>query len=127
MEPLQVEFEDSKVEELFKDLNDVKYSKNLMQKVVGLEMTRAVKTKYNQIVSFTNFSKLIESRLGKIESLSGNLEGKYSLHLNANYRLIIEPSIQDKSVEGLRLCDTVIIKGVIDYHGKGAKNNWIIP
>ena len=84
MEPLQVEFEDSKVEELFKDLNDVKHSKNLMQKVVGLEMTKAVKTKYNQIVSFTNFSKLIESRIGKIESLSGNLEGKYSMHLNAN-------------------------------------------
>lgn len=84
MEPLQVEFEDSKVEELFKDLNDVKHSKNLMQKVVGLEMTKAVKTKYNQIVSFTNFSKLIESRLGKLESLTGNLEGKYSMHLNAN-------------------------------------------
>mgnify|MGYP007016528559 FL=1 len=51
----------------------------------------------------------------------------HSLRLTANYRLIIAPNTNDRSVEGLRICDTIIIKGVMDYHGKGAKNNWIIP
>ena len=124
---MHVEYEDSKVQELFEDLNDVQNSKNLMQKEVGLEMTRAVKKKYNQMIAFSTFSELLKSRIGKMEPLSGDKEGNYSLHLSANYRLIVTPNTNDRSVEGLRVCDTIIIKGVMDYHGKGAKNNWIIP
>lgn len=124
---MHVEYEDSKVQELFEDLNDVQNSKNLMQKEVGLEMTRAVKKKYNQMIAFSTFSELLKSRIGKMEPLSGDKEGNYSLHLSANYRLIVAPNTKDRSVEGLRICDTIIIKGVMDYHGKGAKNNWIIP
>ncbi|MEG2013725.1 MAG: hypothetical protein RR063_11070 [Anaerovoracaceae bacterium] len=124
---MHVEYEDSKVQELFEDLNNVQSSKNLMQKEVGLEMTRAVKKKYNQVIAFSTFSELLKSRIGKMEPLSGDKEGNYSLHLSANYRLIIAPNTKDRSVEGLRICDTIIMKGVTDYHGKGAKNNWIIP
>lgn len=124
---LHVEYEDSKVQELFEDLNDVQNSKNLMKKEIGLEMTKAVKKKYNQMIAFSSFSALLESRIGKMESLSGDKEGNYSLRLTANYRLIVAPNTSDRSVEGLRICDTIIIKGVMDYHGKGAKNNWIIP
>jgi len=83
--------------------------------------------KYNQIVAFSSFSSLLESRIGKMESLSGDKEGSYSLHLTANYRLIVPPNSENRSAEGLRKCDTIIIRGVMDYHGKGANNNWIIP
>lgn len=123
---MHIEYEDSKVQELFEDLNDIQNSKNIMIKEIGLELTKAVKRKYNQIIAFTTFSALIESRIGKIESLSGDKLGDYSLRLTANYRLIITPIIEDRSVETLKICDTIIIKGVMDYHGKGAKNNWII-
>lgn len=124
---MHVEYEDSKVQKFFEDLNDVKNSKNLMKKEIGLDMTKAVKRKYNQIISFTSFAALLESRIGKIEPLTGDKEGNYSLHITANYRLIIVPNTDNRSVESLTVCDTIIIKGVIDYHGKGAKNNWIIP
>jgi hypothetical protein len=36
---LHVSYEDSKVQELFEDLNDVQNSNNLMKKETGLEMT----------------------------------------------------------------------------------------
>ena len=124
---LQVEYEDSKVKELFEDLNDVQNSKNLMKRKIGLEMTRVVKKKYNQIIAFTSFYAILESRIGKIESLVGDRNGEYSLRLTASYRLIVSPKSIDRSPEELKKCDTIVVKGVIDYHGKGAKNNWIIP
>lgn len=124
---MYIKYENQKVRELFEDLNDVQNSENLMKKAIGMEMTRAVKMRYNQIIAFSNFSALIQSRIGKIESLIGDRAGSYSLRLTANYRLIITPDTDDYSPEALKKCDTFIIKGVIDYHGKGSKNNWLIP
>ena len=124
---MYVEYEDSKVKRIFEDMNDVQNSKNLMIKEIGLEMTKAVKKKYNQMIAFSSFSSLLESKIGKIESLKGDKNGSYSLRLTANYRLIVAPSTDNRSVERLRICDTIIIRGVMDYHGQGAKNNWIIP
>jgi len=124
---LYVEFEDKKVKELFYDLNNVLESRNLMQKEIGLELTRAVKKRYNQIVSFSSFAALQLSGIGKMESLEGNQKESYSLHVSANYRLVVKPKAKDRTAESLKKCDTLIIEGVIDYHGKGHKCNWIIP
>lgn len=124
---MYVEYADKRVRELFEDLNDVQNSRNLMRKEIGAEMTKAVKKKYNQLIAFTNFAALIQAGIGKIESLEGDKEGAYSLHLSPNYRLIVAPDTKEFSVEALRRCDTFIIKGVMDYHGKGSKHNWIIP
>ena len=124
---LNVEYEDDGVKELFDDLNDVRNSKNLMKKEIGAELTNAVKKRYNQIVSFSSFSALQLSGLGKMESLEGDLKGSYSLRVSANYRLVVKPNAKDLSAESLKRCDTLIIEGVIDYHGKGKKISWIIP
>ncbi len=124
---LRIEYENSNVKELFDDLNNVQNSKNLMKKHIGLEMTKSVKKRYNQMVAFSSFFALLASRIGKMESLSGDKDGDYALHLTANYRLIVAPNTSDRSAESLKFCDTLIIKGVMDYHGKGSKNNWIIP
>lgn len=124
---LNVEYEDKRVKILYDDLNDVIGSKGLMQKKIGVEMTRALKKRFNQILSFSSFSALFQSGLGKIEALSGNFKGLYSMTVSANYRLILRPLSDDLSPERLKQCDTVFIEGVVDYHGKGSKNNWIIP
>lgn len=124
---LYVEFEDKKVRELFDDLNDVQGSKGLMKKAIGAELTKAVKKRYNQIISFSSFSSLQLSGIGKMESLEGDRKESYSLHVSANYRLIVRPRTKDRSAESLKKCDILIIEGVIDYHGKGTKYNWIIP
>ncbi len=62
-----------------------------------------------------------------MESLEGEYKGSYSLRVSANYRLIVRPKAGDLSAESLKKCDTLIIEGVIDYHGKGKKFSWIIP
>ena len=124
---LDVIYESSDVRILFDDLNDVRNTKSLMIRTIGTEYTKAVKKRYNQIVAFSTFYSLQQSGIGKMESLDGDLKGYYSLRLTKNYRLIIKPQADDTSAESLKKCDTVIIKGVIDYHGKGTKYNWIIP
>jgi len=98
-----------------------------MKKQIGAELTKAVKKRYNQIVAFSSFSALQLSGIGKMESLDGDQKGSYSLRVSANYRLIVRPVAEDQSAESLKKCDTLVIEGVIDYHGKGKKNNWIIP
>lgn len=123
---LYVEFGDERVKELFSDLNDVCNSKNLMSKAIGAELTKAIKKRYNQIVAFFSFSTLQQSGIGKMESLEGDYKGSYSLRVSANYRLIVKPNTKDLSAESLKKCDTLIIEGVIDYHGKGKKFSWII-
>lgn len=98
-----------------------------MKKEIGPELTRAVKKRYNQIVAFSSFSALQQSGIGKMESLKGDGKNSYSLRVSANYRLIVRPKTKDISAESLKICDTLIIEGVIDYHGKGKKHSWIIP
>lgn len=98
-----------------------------MKKEIGPDLTKAVKKKYNQIIAFSSFFAFQQSGIGKLESLEGDLKGSYSLRVSANYRLIVKPMAKTLSAEDLRVCDTLIIEGVIDYHGKGKKFNWIIP
>ena len=98
-----------------------------MVKKIGAELTRAVKKRYNQIISFSSFSALQLSGIGKMESLEGDHKGSYSFRISANYRLIVKPKSKDLSAESLKSCDTIIIEGVIDYHGREKKFNWLIP
>lgn len=124
---LYIEFEDGKVKELFDDLNDVQGSKGLMKKTIGADLTKSVKKRYDQIISFSSFSALQLSGIGKMESLEGDRKESYSLRVWANYRLIVKPKSKDRCAESLKKCDTLIIEGVIDHHGKGTKYSWIIP
>ena len=94
---LDIEYEDDYLSDMFVDLNDVIHSKGLMQIEIGTELTRAVKRRYNQIISFDSFFDLQQSCLGKCESLTGNLKGCFSVHLTRNFRLIVKTKSNDLS------------------------------
>jgi proteic killer suppression protein/toxin YoeB len=99
----------------------------MMTQEVGTELTRAIKKRLDQIVAFEYFGELQSSGFGKMESLAGDMHGDYSIRVTANYRLIVSPKSSNRSAEALKRCDTLIIKGVVDYHGKTNKLNWLIP
>lgn len=53
--------------------------------------------------------------------------GYYSMTLDKNYRIVIKPNTNDLSIENLENIYSFTVIGVIDYHGKGKKDNkWII-
>lgn len=122
---MEIEYADETIKELFLDLLNVSGSKNLLQKRIGLPITRQAKMKLNHLMSADNFHKYLQYGIGKPHSLTGNFEGYYGVSLSANFRLIIQPVPDDRSPQALKLCDTVKIIGIVDYHGE--KNEWLIP
>ena len=62
--------------------------------------------------------------LGNPHPLSGNLDRCYSISVTANFRLVVEPESDSLDMESLKVCENIIIKGVLEYHD--GKNEWII-
>ncbi len=114
---MQIQYTD-KVEKYFQN-----FSK--LQKKVGIEKTKAIKKHIDNLKASNNFGIFLSLGLGKPHSLTGNHQGEYGICITANERLIVEPVCDNLSMEMLKLCDTIIIKGVEDYHG--SKENWLIP
>lgn len=115
---MQTKFDNSDVEKYFNDFS-------LMQKAIGNDLTKTIKKRFDALKSANNFSIFLSTGLGKPHPLQGNLKGLYGVGISANQRLIIKPISDNLSPEALKKCDTIIIKGVEDYHG--TKNEWIIP
>lgn len=84
-------------------------------KIVGAEIAKMVKLRFNQIEATDDFQELIRNGFGKPHPLKGDLKKYFGIGLTGNYRLVILPEGKDK----------IIVRGVNDYHGD--KYNWIIP
>lgn len=115
---MQIEFDDNKVKKIFSD-----YS--LMKKSVKIEIVKMIKKRIDALIASESFYIFLKTGLGKPHALIGDLNGCYGITVSVNYRLIVKPIAADLSVESLKKCDSLIVKGVEDYHG--GKNNWIIP
>lgn len=122
---LQITYEDEYIKELFIDLGDVVNSRNLMQRKIGKDKTVVAKKRKNQLEAAPNFKSYLNLHIGNPHSLTGDLQGYYGVDINAHTRIIIKPDSKNFSSEELEKCDTVIIIGIVEYHG--GKNEWIIP
>lgn len=120
-----VTYDNSLIEDLIKDISDVARSRNLLQKKIGKDRAFALKKRKNQMEAAPNFKSYLSYHIGNPHLLHGDLEGLYGVDINAHTRLIIEPMSEDLSAESLAKCDTVILKGLVEYHGD--KNEWLIP
>lgn len=120
-----ITYDNSFLEELVTDISDIANSQNLLQKKVGKDRALALKKRKNQIEASPNFKAYIGFHIGNPHLLHGDLEGLYGVDINAHTRLVIKPLADDLSAESLAVCDTVILKGMIEYHGD--KNEWLIP
>ncbi|MCI9233670.1 MAG: hypothetical protein HFH08_03610 [Bacilli bacterium] len=115
---MQLEVHDQKLEKLLNDSN------KLIRKV-GLEMAKMVKKRFNEMKASPNFKEYVSYGLGKPHPLIGNFDKLYGIHLNKNYRLIVEPLVKVLDDINLEECKNVNIKGVVDYHD--GKIEWLIP
>lgn len=113
-----IEYENKSIKKYFDNLD-------LMKRKIGKEKTKAVKLRLNQLGASANFSIYLKTGLGKPHPLSENLKGYYGISISANVRLVVRPDTVDLQPKNLEQCETVIIKGVMDYHGR--KINWFIP
>ena len=95
-----------------------------LQKKIGFDFTRTTKKRINQIKSSSCFYNYLETRLGKPERLSETDSDKYSIRISDNYRLVVRPLTEGYDKESLLKCDSVVIEGVVDYHG--GKKSWYI-
>lgn len=98
---------------------------NWVVKSMGLQMTKILKKRILQMKASNNFAIYLTAGLGKPHLLDGDLSGCYGISITANYRLVVKPITDAYDVKSLSQCDTVLVKGVVDYHG--GKYNWILP
>lgn len=115
---MQLEVSNPKLEKILSDPDK-------LIKKVGIEMSKMIKRRFNEIKASPNFKEYVSYGIGKPHSLTGNLDNLYGISLNKNYRLIVKPLIENLDVSFLEKCKTVDIKGVVDYHD--GKIEWLIP
>jgi len=113
-----IEYESETVRKIFNNLD-------LMKKKIGKDRARATKKRLDQLKASINFSVYMTTELGKPHPLYENLKGYYGVTITGSVRLIVKPDAESLNPETLKECETVIIKGVMNYHGR--KNEWLIP
>lgn len=115
---MKFKYENRTVEKYFSDFE-------LMKKKIGKDLTRNTKKRCDQLKAAVNFSIYLSTGLGKPHSLVDNLQGHYGIAVSGNIRLVVKPDAENLDPVSLKKCDSVIIKGVMDYHGQ--KQEWLIP
>ncbi len=115
---MQLEVQDHKLEKLLNNPD------KLIRKI-GLDMAKILKRRFNEMKASLNFKDYLSYGLGHPHPLVGNLDKLYGIHLTKNYRLIVEPLVEELNELNLENCKNVNIKGVVDYHD--GKCEWLIP
>ena len=115
---LQIEADNRRLE---KKLNDIES----LKKIIGIDMTRALKQRIDQLRAADNFKEYLDIGLGGPHPLVGNLDNLFGIKINRHYRLIVEPLSEKLDDDSLRKCKKVNLKGVADYHD--GKCEWLIP
>ena len=112
---LRIIYESKKVERYFEDYAE-------MKKKIPKDWVRTIKKHIDRLKASDTFGDFLKLNLGRPEPLSGKDEGKYSVHVTGNVRLIVKPCDNGKAV---MICKEIVMEGVVDYHG--GKESWYIP
>lgn len=115
---MQIEADNKRLEKKLSDIENLK-------KTIGIDMTRALKQRIDQLRAADNFKEYLDIGLGDPHPLVENLDNLFGIKINRNYRLIVEPLSEMLDDDSLRKCKKVNLKGVADYHD--GKCEWLIP
>lgn len=112
---MRIAYANKRVEKYFSDYGE-------MKKTIPVEWVRTIKKHIDRLIAADTFGDFLTLGLGHPEPLKGKDNGKYSIHITGNVRLIVRPSDDGKTVV---LCEELVVEGVVDYHGD--KQTWYIP
>lgn len=115
---MQIEADNKKLNKLLSDID-------VLKKTIGIDMTKSLKKRIDQLRAAVNFKEYLDIGLGDPHPLVGNLDNLFGIKINKNYRLIVEPLSDILDDDSLRKCKKVNLKGVADYHD--GKCEWLIP
>lgn len=114
---IELSYENTRVEQYFAD-----YA--IMGVKIGVNETKTVKLRVNQLQAAISFYEYLKLNLGKPHSLSGDLSGYYGVSITGNIRLIVKPLCDNHTPEVLSVCTKCRVKGDVKYHER--KNEWLI-
>lgn len=112
---MRITYANSRVERYFSDFNRLKSE-------LPAAWVKTIKKHLDNLEAADCFGDFLKLGLGRPEQLKGYEQIRYSLHISANVRLIIEPNATQDTI---MICEEIEIEGVSDYHG--GKENWYIP
>lgn len=115
---MKIEVDNKKLKKKLCDIENLK-------KTIGINITRMLKQRIDQLRAADNFKEYLDIGLGDPHPLVGNLDKLFGIKINKNYRLIVEPLSEKLDDCSLRNCKKVNLKGVADYHD--GKCEWLIP
>lgn len=101
---MEITYTNKRVEKYFTNFDVMKREK-------GSDLTRRVKKRLDALKAADNFFIFLSTGLGKPYPLTGNLQGKYAVHITRNVRLIVEPVSDQKDPNSLRHCKKISIGG----------------
>ena len=86
---MEILYANQKIEELFSDLDSIASSRNLLQKQIGLMLSKKAKLRMNQLKAAETFQKYLDFHIGNPHSLKGGFAKFYGVDLDKHTRLII--------------------------------------
>jgi len=104
---LKVEISDRKLKKIIHD-------KKKLTKEYGPDNAKLIIQRFNELSSIADLGLMIQYRIGRCHSLTGNLKGKYALDLQHPMRMIIEPLFEGN--QDLLNVVAVRIIEIGDYH-----------
>lgn len=115
---MEIHYKNKRIEKLF---TEPKYAIKELSKDIALK----VYLRKDQIEATDSLEVMIEGKIGRCHPLHYDFEGAFGLDIKDQVRLIIQPDVEQgcKDYNKRIKCKSVIIIGVVDYHGQ--KNEWI--
>ena len=111
---MDIRYANDRVEKYFSDWGE-------MKRKLPMDWVRTIKKHIDRLKAAETFGDFMSLGVGHPEALKGKDLGKYSVRVNGNVRMILEPV---KIGERIEVSVEIIIEGVVDYHGD--KDNWFI-
>jgi len=115
---VKIRYRNKRIEKL---LNNPQYA----VKTLGNDVATKVYLRKDQIQAADDLRLLVAAKIGRCHPLHYDFKGMFGLDLKDQLRLIIQPDVEKDCIdyEEKVKCKSVIIIGVVDYHGQ--KNEWI--